>query len=101
MTVITQNVNIENEDFVLIKDTQGGKTFYGTIPYTELENGRLKRALNGFQMSIAETIGEAIIRRTKDIKVQHLIDKEIAKGFDKMTALMNVAGTPEYEAIFR
>ena len=101
MTVITQNVNIENEDFVLIKDTQGGKTFYGTIPYTEIENGRMKRALNGLQMSIADTIGEAIARRTRDIKLQRLINRETAKGFDIMTAIKNVAGTPEFKAIYR
>lgn len=68
MKVITKNVNIENEEFALIHDTQKGRDFYGTIPYTELnERGCMKRALNGFEMCIADTIPEALRRRTNQI----------------------------------
>ncbi len=53
MTVITKKVVIENEEFVLIKDNSANGVYYGTIPYSELdENGKLKRQLNGYDMAI-------------------------------------------------
>ena len=61
-------VEIENEKFVLIHDEQQGRKFYGTIPYVELnETGCMKRPLNGFEMCIADTIAEALKRRTDKI----------------------------------
>ena len=72
MKVITRMVEIENEKFVLIHDEQNDRKFYGTIPYTELnENGGMKRALNGFEMCIADTIPEALKRRTNKIAVDN------------------------------
>ena len=51
MKVLTKLVEIENQKFVLIEDEVDGRKFYGTIPYSELdENGRMKRALNGFEL---------------------------------------------------
>ncbi len=71
MKVITKSVIIESEEFVLIYDEQQGRKFYGTIPYTELDNkGRMKRALNGFQMCIGDDIDTALNRRTKAIAVE-------------------------------
>ena len=68
MKVLTKNVLIEDEEFVLITDEFKGRKYYGTIPYSEVENGRLKRRLNGFDMCICfESIGEAIEDRRKDI----------------------------------
>jgi len=68
MRVRTQKVNIESQNFVLIEDTQNGKHFFGTIPYTELdENGCMKRALNGFQMCVRDTIPEAIACRKQSV----------------------------------
>ena len=69
MEVLTKCVVIENEKFVLIRDKKEGLPecykngeYYGTIPYTELdENGKLKRQLNGFEIGI-ENSAEAALR---------------------------------------
>lgn len=56
MTVLTKHVNIENEEFVLIKGEHEDRTFYGTIPYSEIdEHGRMKRELNGVELRIVFT----------------------------------------------
>ena len=53
MKVVTKSVIIENEEFILIRDKHEDREYLGTIPYTELtEDGRMKRALNGFQICI-------------------------------------------------
>ena len=70
MKVITNKAVIENKEFVLIEDTQNGKHFFGTIPYEEIdEHGSMKRTLNGFQMCIGDTIGDAIGTRSRAIKM--------------------------------
>lgn len=71
MKVLTKNVLIEGEEFFLISDIHEGKKFYGTIPYKEVENGRMKRQLNGFEMCISfEGIPQAIERREKHILIE-------------------------------
>ena len=69
MKVLTKNVNIENKEFVLVQSSdakyhnkrENNNTFYGLIPYDEIdEQGRMKRALNGFEMGIADSIPKAI-----------------------------------------
>ena len=51
MKVVVKRVVIENEEFALIKDTCERGVYYGTIPYSELdENGKLQRRLNGYDM---------------------------------------------------
>lgn len=53
MKVIVKKVVVENEYFVLIKDNSANGEYYGTIPYSELdENGKMKRELNGNDMAI-------------------------------------------------
>ncbi len=53
MKVVVKRVVIENEEFALIKDTCERGVYYGTIPYSELdENGKLQRRLNGYDMAI-------------------------------------------------
>lgn len=73
MKVLTKLVSIENEEFVLIQDTtKDGKEYFGTIPYSELdEKGCMKRALNGFEMCISfNNISEALDRRYDAIKTR-------------------------------
>ena len=98
MKVVTKYVNIENREFVLIKDKStdcNGETYeyYGTIPYEEInEQGRLKRLLNGFDMCIADTANEAIVRRENDIKINNAIMSFLAQGYSKEDAIMKAFG---------
>ena len=98
MKLITRYVEIENQEFCLIKDTQtdcNGEryTYYGTIPYTEVdEHGCLKRQLNGFDMCIADTAQQALARREQDIKVTKAINEFIALGFSTDEAIMKAFG---------
>lgn len=89
MKVLAKCVNIMGEEFVLISDnTIDGKQFFGTIPYTELdEKGRMKRGLNGFEMSVDfESIEKAVKRRETDIKIEKLTQKYMKKGIDRLQA---------------
>lgn len=72
MKVLTKNVLIEGEEFVLITDEHEGRNYYGTIPYSELNNeGKMKRPLNGFEMCISfKGIPQAIERREKHILIE-------------------------------
>ena len=90
MKVVTRSVIIENEEFVLIKDTDKNYgEYYGTIPYTELdEEGKMKRALNGFEICVEHTIAEALERRKTKIKRDRIIKEYLAKGYDQQTALL-------------
>lgn len=69
--VLTEYVLIEDEEFALITNEHEGRKFYGTIPYSELEGGKMKRPLNGFEMCISfEGIPQAIERREKHILIE-------------------------------
>lgn len=78
MEVITKCVVIENEKFVLIRDKKEGLPecykngeYYGTIPYEELdEHGKLKRQLNGFEIGIEASAGEALRYRMLRIRLK-------------------------------
>ena len=78
MEVVTKCVVIENEKFVLIKDKKAGLPeyykngeYYGTIPYAELdEHGKLKRQLNGFEIGIESSAGEALRYRMLQIRLK-------------------------------
>lgn len=79
MKVLTKCVEIQNQRFVLIEDENeqyknsidGSHKFYGTIPYTELDgNGRMKRALNGFEICMTDSIPKALTQRENDCKVK-------------------------------
>lgn len=89
MKVLTKYVNLMGEEFVLISDSSEGKTFFGTIPYSELDSeGRMKRTLNGFEMCISfNSVAEALENRNNQIKV----DRFKAEGFSKAEVLMFVA----------
>ena len=69
MKVLTKRVTIDDKDFVLIQSsdpkyknfTENNNIFYGLIPYAEIdEQGKMKRALNGFEMGIADSVPKAI-----------------------------------------
>ena len=78
MEVVTKCVVIENEKFVLIRDKKEGLPecykngeYYGTIPYAELdEHGKLKRQLNGFEIGIEASAGEALRYRILRIRLK-------------------------------
>lgn len=78
MEVLTKCVILDDEKFVLIKDKSEKLTefykngeFYGTIPYAELdEHGKLKRQLNGFEIGIEASAGEALRYRMLRIKLK-------------------------------
>lgn len=86
MKVLTKVVSIEGQEFVLVSDERNDTTYYGTIPYSELdENGMLKRELNGHEMCISlESVGAALENRTKRI----MVDKYEAEGHTKAEVLM-------------
>ena len=79
MKVLTKNVNIENKEFILVQGSdakyhnkrENNNTFYGLIPYDEIdEQGRMKRALNGFEMGIADSISETIENVRDNVKIE-------------------------------
>lgn len=78
MKVLTKSVNIMDREFVLITDTnskyhnrtENNNTYYGLIPYEELEDGKMKRALNGFEIAIADTPAGSIERKTKELRLE-------------------------------
>lgn len=88
MKVLTRNVVIENQEYVLISDKSNGKTWFGTIPYAELDsNGRMKRELNGLQMRISfESAADALMIRHADILTDKLLP-ELEKEYDHDIAL--------------
>ena len=65
METINKKVTIEGMDFAIVKEPAWGETHqYGTIPYSEVdENGRIKRALNGFEMCCAASPEKAVEQR--------------------------------------
>ncbi len=90
MTVITKKVVIENEEFVLIKDNSANGVYYGTIPYSELdENGKLKRRLNGYDMAIVflndsvERNESPLVSAIKERQRRIPLDRFIAEGHTK------------------
>ena len=89
MKVITKCVNIENEEFVLVKFTDvNNREWFGTIPYTELnEKGQMKRPLNGFEMCIAETIAQALDRRIDMVKTHGYTLEQMIKYFTNKTSI--------------
>lgn len=102
MKVLTKRVNFEGQEFVLIKDTQNGKTFYGTIPYTELDSeGRMKRTLNGIQMRISfENPAEALNNRRIAVAEDRILEGFKQQGMDLMEAIEAMVQTAEYQALY-
>ena len=75
MKVVVNCYEICGKKFVVIKDHSdkpGYETYYGTIPYSEItEDGKMKRALNGFEICIETTLGAALDRRSKQVEFEN------------------------------
>lgn len=86
MKVITKLVNIMDEEFALITDKHNDTKYYGTIPYSELDDNMcLVRQLNGHDMAISlESVEQAIYNRECQIK----IDRYKAEGHSKVEVMM-------------
>lgn len=102
MKVITRSVVIEEQEFVLIENEQDGKKYWGTIPYTEIdENGRMKRTMNGLEMMISfRNAQDAFIRRRNDVILNRLIKKYETEGKTEDDAIIAATKDPEYKALF-
>ena len=102
MKVLVKRVTIENQDFVIIEDTDKnyGK-FFGTIPYTELdEEGRMKRPLNGFEMCVSKkSRGDCVCRRAESIVSKRLMKLYKEQGHDEYTAISMILESEEYKKI--
>ena len=88
MKVITRDVSLEGQHFVLVSDYANGKKWYGTIPRTELDaSGRMKRELNGIQMRISwVSLSDALEIRHADLLVDKLLP-EFEKEYEHDVAL--------------
>lgn len=86
LKVMTKLVSIKDESFVLvqIKRNDDGHIFYGTIPYTELdERGCMKRELNGLEMCLCDDIPHALIMREDEIAIRGMSQEEMIKYFTR------------------
>lgn len=74
MKVITRLVNIENQKFVLVYLEEHKE--YGTISYDDIdEQGRLKRRINGLEMSLSKTINDCIETTRRHILLTRFINE--------------------------
>lgn len=103
MNVLSRNVIFEGQAFALIKGQHDGRTFYGTIPYTELdESGRMKRELNGIQMRISwESAADALNNRRIDVAMSRILDGFKAQGMDIYQAMEAMIQTEEYANLYK
>ena len=103
MKVLTKSVIFENQEFVLIKNQHEGRTYYGTIPCTELDNeGRMKRELNGVQMRISfESAADALNNRRIDVAMTRILDGFKAQGMDIYEAMAAMIQTEEYANLYK
>ena len=94
MRVITIHLKIKDKSFVLVREPNWGELKYGTIPYDEFdETGRLKRPLNGFEMCIARSIGEAIEKRELQIDVEKWMEEHPdADEQERLEAIISIGG---------
>ena len=86
LKVMTKCVNIKGEEFVLVKITRNddGHEFFGTIPYTELdERGCMKRELNGLEMCLSDDIPHALIMREDEINIRNMSEEEMIQYFTR------------------
>lgn len=84
LKVLTKLVDIAEERFVLVEVTRTdiNKKFFGTISYNELDSkGCMKRELNGFDMCLADTIGEALDFRQNEIAVRGMSQEQMIEYF--------------------
>lgn len=99
MRIITKHLKIEGKSFALVCEPHWGDLKYGTIPHDELdETGRLKRPLNGFEMCIARSIGEAIEKRELQIDVEKWMEEHPdADEQERFEAIVSIGGNIKNE----
>lgn len=92
MTIVTKELIIEGESFVLVREPEWGKQQYGTIPYSEIgDDGKLKRVLNGLQMCVADSVVNAIECRTDIILTRRWAEAHPDATYDeKLEAVMDI-----------
>lgn len=102
MKVLTKCVIFEGQEFVLIQNSHEGRTYYGTIPRTELdESGRMKRELNGVQMLISwESPADALNNRRRGVAMSRIIEGFKAQGMDIYEAMKAMIQTEEYASLY-
>ena len=102
MKVLTKCVIFEGQEFVLIQNSHEGRTYYGTIPYTELdESGRMKRELNGVQIQISwESPADAMNNRRRDVAMSRILEGYKAQGMDIYQAMAAMVQTEEYARLY-
>lgn len=72
MKIICKNLVIEGKEFVLVY--YNDNKMYGTISYDDIDEcGRLKRRLNGFDMSIRNSIDECLKCTKRNIMLNNFI----------------------------
>ena len=84
LKVLTKKVDIKGKLFVLVKITRtdDGHEFFGTIPYEELDDkGCMKRELNGLEMCLRDTIGEALDQRLDMINTEGMNMDQMVEYF--------------------
>lgn len=87
MQVVTRNVVIDGEHYVLVKGEHDGKPYYGTIRRDFITNVRLNHALTGWEMAVAETPALALKARQGRIK----LERYIAEGHTKAEIIRFIA----------
>ena len=103
MKVLTKSVLFEGQEFVLIQNSHEGRTYYGTIPCTELDStGRLKRQLNGAEMQISwENPAVALENRRREVVITRLLNGLKSQGIEGMEAFKALQQCEEYQNLYK
>ncbi len=101
MRIITKYVVIEKQEYVLIENEKDGKKYWGTIPYTEIdEKGRMKRTMNGLEMKVSfKSAQDAYKKRRDEIVFKRLVKKYKEEGKTEDDAIIAAMKDPEYKAM--
>lgn len=96
MTVLTKYVYIEDEEFVLVRGMYQDQQYFGTIPYSEIdEEGKMRRELTGSDICISFlSAGEAIEKRKWQLRMKRFrssgyTKEELDEFFDKALPYLN------------
>lgn len=73
MRRITNLITSQGEYLVVELDNVDPDFSFGTINLNDIENGRLKRKLNGFDMCLAESVEKAIQKRLDNEHLDNLL----------------------------
>lgn len=91
MTVLVNNFIVENEHYTLFTDSHKGLQYWGSIPHTEMEKGKLKRKLNGLEMCISfDSFNDALKKRVEDVRIKKLLQFYKSQGMTIEDALYKI-----------